>query len=303
MVLTVVVAVHNEEPNIAELVARIVAAQQKLEDSRIVVLFVDDGSTDGTVKVINELILKRPDQIGLIKFDRNYGHQSALLAGIMNASGDVVITMDGDLQHPPECIPAMMNAMQPGVDVVQMVRQGVPSSFVSMVSKLYHRLLNIIEGRVVIYDGADFRLMSANVIQVLRAIPERDKFIRGLLPTLGFSIVELEFRQAPRFQGTASYDLRQLFHLGTAPLFKYSTVLVKLMACIGILFSAGSACFGIFFGLQQPSYILIASVLFLFGINFLFLAVIGKLIMEAISQLHQHPEYTIESIRLPSHSN
>jgi len=298
MYITIVIPVHNEQENIQELVQRIQSVNRRVPDTMLHILFVDDGSSDATVDRIMALRVDTAGMVGLLKFDRNYGHQNAMLAGIVHASGDAIITMDGDLQHPPESIIDMLAAYRPGVDVVQMVRQGAPVGYIGALSRVYHGIVNRLEGRVTVYDGADFRLMSAKVSKVLQAIPERGKCVRVLVPKLGFKTVQVPFEQAPRFKGKASYSLHQLGILASAPLFKYSSLVVRLMALVGLLLVLSAFGAGIVFG---PEYLTIVCILFFSGINFAFLAALGKLMLEAIKQLHQHPEYGVEQLHLPNY--
>lgn len=296
------IPVYNEESNIMELCSRIFSVTSKLNHNQINIVFVDDGSKDETEARILEAKTKYFGRVGLIKLKRNFGHQSAIIAGINQVTCDAVITMDGDLQHPVEYIVKMIEVYEQGnVDVVQMVRQGTPKDVVGLISRLFYGFVNFIEGKVVVFDGADFRLMGAPVLRALKEIPEKEKFLRGLLPKLGFRIRTVNYLQSNRFSGHSSYTFRQLSALGLAPLTKYSSVTARitiLIALACLCMSPISYCLS-----SEESRLILFCLFGLLGLNFVFIALVFHFFREVLKQLEKHPEYEIDTISLPGQLN
>jgi len=197
--------VHNEADNLQDLAKRLQEVAGQLPDCEMDVLFVDDGSTDDSVQKMQE-IRAAGIPIGFIRLSRNYGHQAALCAGMENVVGDAVITMDADGQHSPEEIPRMISAYKLGYDVVQMARTeraGVSKGFFS---EWFYKAFNRVSDTRIVPNAADFRLVSKPVLDVFLRIPEREKFLRGLIPGLGFRQTVLEFKEEQRRGGMPSYS-------------------------------------------------------------------------------------------------
>ena len=213
----IVAPVHNEQENVPLLVKRVrdvarceaVAARWEVE-----LLLVDDGSRDGSVAAIQRL---RADGLGVgcVRLSRNFGHQAALQAGILAAAdADAVVSMDSDLQHPPEELPRMLAAFEDGADVVQMVRSQKTVGTKGVLSRGFYRVFQIASGASIVADASDFRLLSRRFVRALNAIPEREKFLRGMVPVLGFKQVQLQFDEAQRVHGAPSYSFRAVVPAG-----------------------------------------------------------------------------------------
>jgi dolichol-phosphate mannosyltransferase len=172
-------------------------------------LIVDDGSKDETAVVVENYRLKNP-RVGILQFVRNFGHQAALSAGLMHARGDAVICMDADLQHPPELLPDMIRSWRQGFDVVQTVRRTQPGLTKSLSSRLFYLLLNHLSEIEIASGAADFRLMSRRAVDSLLALPERSRFLRGLVAWLGFPCTTIEFDAPRRHAGTSGYSLKKM---------------------------------------------------------------------------------------------
>src|SRR4051794_16622619 len=201
--LCVVIPVHNEAENLPTLVGRMQAVAAELPRWAIEILFVDDGSTDDSVKVMRQ-IRAEGIGIGFARLSRNCGHQAALCAGLELAAGDAIITMDSDLQHPPEEIPRMLAEFERGIDVVQMVRTDTTNGSKGLFSRAFYATFNSLSDTQLVPNAADFRLMSRRVLDTLLRIPEREKFLRGLIPSLGFNQSSLEYQEAQRLHGVAT---------------------------------------------------------------------------------------------------
>ena len=303
--LSVVVPVHNEADNLQELAKRLQGVAGQLPDCEMEVLFVDDGSTDDSVQKMHE-IRDTGIPIGFIRLSRNYGHQAALCAGMENAIGDAVITMDADGQHPPEEIPRMVSAYKLGYDVVQMARTeraGVSKGFFS---EWFYKAFNRVSDTRIVPNAADFRLVSKPVLDVFLRIPEREKFLRGLIPALGFRQTVLEFKEEQRRGGMPSYSFLASLRLARKALFDYSTVPLKLVFWLGTAISIVSFMFGLghfiwkllHWDLVVPGFTdLITAIFFLSGCVLASLGILGRYTLMILEQVRARPAFVVmESI-------
>jgi dolichol-phosphate mannosyltransferase len=183
--------------------------------------YVDDGSSDSTVASLESLDDPR---VKLLALSRNFGHQAALTAGLDASQGDIVITMDGDGQHPPEMIPGMIDLVRQGYDVVQTQRvdEAEPASFKKWTSGLFYRLINAISGTRVLPGAADFRALSRQAVDALKAMPEYHRFLRGMVSWIGFSIIILPYKPAERVSGISKYSFSKMFRLAMDAIFSFS---------------------------------------------------------------------------------
>lgn len=301
--LCVVIPVHNEAANLELLVTRLRAAAGQIPNWDVELLFIDDGSTDTSAQKLRE-IRARGIPIGYARLSRNFGHQAALCAGMEMATGDAVVTMDSDLQHPPEEIPRMVDAFERGADVVQMVRsdptcQGAGKG---LFSTWFYRAFNQLSDTRIVPNAADFRLMSRRVLDVFVRIPEREKFIRGLVPSLGFRQVSLEFEQADRLHGRPSYTFRASLRLARKALFDYSTVPLQFVFWLGTSMSILSVCVGTAHFLKKlidpkdvgPGFTdLITAIFFLSGCTLASLGIVGRYLMMILEQVRGRPPFII----------
>jgi polyisoprenyl-phosphate glycosyltransferase len=299
--LCVIIPVHNEADNLVALVKdlRTAAGQLKLWDMEI--LFVDDGSTDTSVQKMRE-IRASGTPIGYIRLTKNFGHQTALCAGLEHAHGDAVITMDCDLQHPPGEIPRMVEAYERGADVVQMVRSGSVGAGKGLFSKWFYRAFNRLSDTPIVPDAADFRLISRRVLEVLLRIPEREKFLRGLIPSLGFQQDLLEFKQATRLNGTPKYSFWMSLRLARKAVFDYSTMPLRLVSWLGMTISILSFVFGtghfvwklLHWNLVAPGFTdLITAIFFLSGCTLASLGILGRYLTMILEQVRGRPQFVI----------
>jgi glycosyltransferase involved in cell wall biosynthesis len=215
-----VIPVYNEEGVVEQTHARICAVIESLPyDFNI--YYVDDGSTDGTLASLHALDDPR---VQVLELSRNFGHQAALTAGMDATRGDIIITMDGDGQHPPEMIPEMIDLINNGYDVVQTQRVDLaqPPSFKKWTSGLFYRLINAISGTRVLPGTADFRALSRQAVDALKAMPEYHRFLRGMVSWIGFSTVILPYQPADRISGISKYSLGKMFRLAMDAIFSFS---------------------------------------------------------------------------------
>lgn len=299
--ITVVSPVHNEELNVPLLAGRIADVASKLPGWDVQLLLVDDGSRDSSVAVIHKLRAEgRP--VGLVQLSRNYGHQAALQAGLLYAKGDAVISMDSDLQHPPEEIPRMLAAFDEGADVVQMVRAHRNVGTKGLFSGAFYKVFQTLSGTEIVADASDFRLLSRRFLDALNAIPEREKFLRGMVPMLGFRQTQLQFDEAQRIHGRPSYSFRKSFRLGMKALFDFSTVPLQLIFWLGVVLAISSFVAGIISIVIKlihkdkitPGYTdIIVAILFLSGTILFSVGVLGRYLMMIVEQVRGRPAFIV----------
>jgi dolichol-phosphate mannosyltransferase len=199
-------------------------------------LYVNDGSTDETQKIVHGFIEQDKRVIGL-ELSRNFGHQAALTAGLDQAHGDFVITMDGDGQHPPELIPEMIKLAESGYDVViaQRLDEGT-TSFKSITSRLFYRLINMIGDTNILAGAADFRLLRKPVVASLRSMREYHRLLRGMVAWMGYHTIILPYNQPARLGGKTKYSLRKMLALATHATFSFSLIPLYLGISVGAIF-------------------------------------------------------------------
>lgn len=188
-------------------------------------IYVDDGSTDKTVESLEDL-RKLDNRVIPLLLSRNFGHQAALTAGIQDAEADMLITMDGDGQHPPEMIPRMLELLLQGYDVVQTQRldQLEPASFKKWTSEVFYRLINLISGTRILPGSADFRALSRQSAEALKSMPEYHRFLRGMVAWIGYSTVILPYQPVERVSGHSKYSVIKMLRLAMDAIFSFSLV-------------------------------------------------------------------------------
>jgi polyisoprenyl-phosphate glycosyltransferase len=231
----IVVPVFQEESVIEMFHAHLVQVIQALPNS-IRIYYVDDGSKDGTGAAL-EKIAVADERVVVITLSRNFGHQAALTAGMDQAEGDVIITLDGDGQHPPELIEHMLKLHAAGYDIVQTQRDDSRTDGAKKsTSGLFYWLINRISNTEIQPGTADFRLLSRKVVDTLKSMPEYHRFLRGLIPWMGFQSVILPYQPLPRMAGKSKYSFKKMTHLAADAIFSFSTTPIKLTILLGILF-------------------------------------------------------------------
>ena len=232
--LSVVIPILNEEPLVDELHARVTAAVAPLGPYEIVV--VDDGSTDGTWSRLVELASVDP-HLRLVRLSRNFGHQIALTAGLEAARGAAVVTIDGDLQDPPEVIPDMVARWEEGYDVVYGVReerQG-ETRYKLWTARLFYRLIGRLSPVEIPAEAGDFRLLSRRAADALRAMPERARFLRGMTSWIGFPQTGVTYTRQPRTAGRTKYPTRKMIKFAADAITSFSSAPLRIVSTIGFV--------------------------------------------------------------------
>lgn len=300
--LTIVGPVYNEAEGIEEFHRRLQAVRAELTVSSDVI-YVDDGSTDGTLDTLSRFHDEDPS-VRILSFSRNFGHQVAVSAGIDHADGAATITLDTDLQDPPEVIPRLVEKWRQGAEVVSAVRtirKGEPRWRLFAIRSFY-RLVRRMTELDIKFDSGDYRLMDRKVVHVIRQMPERDRFIRGMTAWVGFRQETAEYERDPRFAGESKYPLRKLARLAVAAITSFSFVPLQLAGAFGFLVAA--LCLlavplvivlrllGVG-GLGGQTTVLIG-VMFFGGIQLMFLGALGEYLGRTYHELKQRPLYVLK---------
>ena len=303
--ISVVIPAHNEEGNISLIYQRIKEVFSKLESYRFEIIFVNDGSRDNTQKVIEDLA-QNHEEVKYIEFSRNFGHQPAVKAGMDCSTGNAMISMDADLQHPPELIPELIKKWEEGFDIVFTIRTYPKqiSAFKRNTSKLYYKFLtrisdvNLSEG-----GGSDFRLMDASVVDVVRNMNEADIFLRGLSNWMGFRRVGIPFTAGERASGESSYDLKKMMRFAFTGITAFSVKPLYLAAYLGFIFSAIAAVgYGTYVihsfiaGTEISGWAsLIMTVVFFGGVQLIIMGIMGIYLGKIFKQVKERPNYIIRT--------
>ena len=300
----VVVPCYNEQENVTLLYERLLVVFAKQRDISWNILFVDDGSADETTTVVKKLIGKH-DNIALIELSRNYGHQAALIAGLEHAEGDAVISMDADLQHPPELIPELLKLWDEGAEIVYTVRQDTEAVplMKKLSSKLYYRLFNVFADISLVEGSADFRLYDASVIAVLNRYQERSIFLRGIVTQMGFKQQSVVYSAGQRHAGKSSYSLKKMLQLARDGITSFSVRPLRFAIYIGILFAVAAMCYVVYALLQALRGASVhgwasmtAGIFLMGGIQLIFLGVIGEYIGQIFNEVKRRPRYAVRKL-------
>ena len=304
--LSVVVPVFNEEVLIPELCRRLASALE-LTGSAYEIILVNDGSTDGTQTVIQQECL-RNDALRYICFSRNFGHQSAVSAGIDFAKGDSLVIIDGDLQDPPELIGQLYAKMQEGFHVVyaKRTKRKGENAIKRFMAALYYRVLKSMTAVEIPLDTGDFRIISRTVIDHLKTMNEYNKFLRGQVAWVGYKQTSIEYERDTRTAGASKYSFLNMMKLGVDGITGFSDFPLKVPAALGLLFSllafillALLVVFRFFFHRTLPGwYWLGDAILLIGGIQFICIGILAAYISRISSNSNQRPLYIIDKSNL-----
>ncbi|MBT3293992.1 MAG: glycosyltransferase family 2 protein [Verrucomicrobia bacterium] len=237
--VSIVVPCYNEEEVIGTFHQRLVSEISRISDVSFDILFVDDGSSDETLSAL-EAIEATDGRAKVYSLSRNFGHQAALTAGLSVATGNAVICMDADLQHPPSLIGRMIESWKAGCDIVWAVRKDTEGvSFVKTgSSRLFYRLINAISDTPIIPGAADFYLLGQAPLQALRSMPERHRFLRGMISWIGFRQEFIDYTAQSRNAGTSKYTYRKMIDLALDAVFSFSPRPIRLISKAGVVVAA-----------------------------------------------------------------
>ncbi len=300
--VSIVVPCFNEQEVVTESHQRLAKLAAAHPEYRFEFIFVDDGSHDKTLSLLRRIVADDP-RTRALALSRNFGHQLAATAGIDQALGSAIVLLDGDLQDPPEVIPEMLAKWREGWQVVYGVRtaRDGESLFKLWSAHLFYRVLNWLSDTNIPLDTGDFRLMDRVVADALREMPERDRFLRGMVSWVGFRQFALPYRRAARFAGSTKYPLRKMIRFASNGIISFSMRPLKLAMNLGLL-CAALACAGIVWALVArltthnwvPGWTAtIIAVFFLGGIQLVCTGILGEYVGRLYMQSKGRPLYII----------
>jgi glycosyltransferase involved in cell wall biosynthesis len=305
MKLSIVIPVFNEEAVIETTHRRIVGLAGELAERRVIndfeIMYVDDGSRDNSLNILKRFSAESP-KIKVLSFSRNFGHQPALAAGILHSSGDAVVTLDADLQDPPELMERMIEEYRGGKDIVYAVRQErkSDSAFKKWTARVFYRVMQLM-GVDIVYDHADYRMISRKVVEAFREIKEVNLFLRGIFPYMGFDHAVVYYDRQERPAGETKYPLRRMIAFAWEGITSFSSVPLRAASFAGLAVSMGSvaliawAFYVKMTGRAIPGWASIVIPLFLIGgLNMLFLGLIGEYIGKIYSEVKRRPSFIIK---------
>ncbi|MBK9096247.1 MAG: glycosyltransferase family 2 protein [Anaerolineae bacterium] len=299
-VFSVVLPVFNERESLAELHRRLSSVMIALAEP-YEIIYVDDGSRDGSGDLL-AAIQQNDAQVRVLHLSRNFGHQAAISAGLDHAGGDAVIVLDADLQDPPEVLPALLAQWRLGFDVVYAVRRERKENlFKRSAYDIFYRLLRQVANVEIPLDAGDFCVLDRRVADVLRKMPERNRFMRGIRSWIGFRQIGVPYNRAARFAGQPKYSLLKLLRLAFDGFFSFSYLPLRLASLFGLLVSFLGFLLSVWtvykrFTLPEfPSGFatIVVGVMFLGGIQLIALGVIGEYVGRIFDEVKQRPLYII----------
>ena len=298
---SIVVPLYNEEAVIDAFHERLSTAVQRLSDVEII--YVDDGSTDSTPEKVSALI-GADSRVRLISFARNFGHQAALSAGLDVAIGSTVTVLDGDLQHPPELIPDMVEKWRDGADIVFALkneRRG-ESRFKRWTAHVFYRLIRSLARVDIPPDAADFRLIDARIVHALQGMREGNRYLRGLVGWMGMRRAFIEYSSAEREAGESKYSLRHMFGLAADAIFSFTVLPLRIAAVTGVLVALVGLLYAIYaiyvrvaLGWTVEGWTSLLIVVLMFGgLQLLTLGLLGEYVGRIHNEVRQRPLYLVQ---------
>jgi glycosyltransferase involved in cell wall biosynthesis len=302
VVCSIIIPMYNEEEVIEETYHRLKKVMDQTGES-YELIFVNDGSRDRSASIIKELALS-DGNIRLIDFSRNFGHQTAVTAGLDYANGQAIVIIDADLQDPPEVIPMMMEKWREGYDVVygkRIKRQG-ETVFKKATAYLYYRVLDILSNESIPKDTGDFRLMNRKVSEAIKKMPERNRFLRGMVNWVGFNQTAVEYVRDERFAGETKYPLKKMLKFAADGIFSFTYKPLKLATYLGFFMSVAGFLYlllviyqRLFTDTTQSGWASTIAVILVFnGITLLILGIIGEYIGRIYEEVKGRPLYIVK---------
>ncbi|MFC2096171.1 glycosyltransferase family 2 protein [Bacteroidota bacterium] len=302
--ISIIIPCHNEQDNIELLYNSILKTFPNKYHPEF--LFIDDGSTDKTLNEIKKLAEKF-DFIKYISFSKNFGHQNALSAGFDFAEGDCIVSIDADMQHPPELIPQMIEKWEEGFQIVNSIRIDKNIGFFKNVtSRLFYKIINFLSDTKIEPGAADFRLLDKKVVEVIKNLTENHLFIRGLTSWIGFKQERIEYIARERKHGKSSYSLKRMVHFAAVGITSFSTKPLKLSIYLGVIMAFCAflySIYAIYASIFTDKTItgwtsLILAVLFIGAIQLIILGIIGQYLGKLFIENKRRPKYIIDESKI-----
>lgn len=301
MELSVIIPIYNEENNIHKLYDRLKSVMNSLGLSHEFV-FINDGSRDQSIRFIKELA-SRDSSIRYIDFSRNFGHQVAVTAGLDHCTGKAVVIIDADLQDPPELIREMVDKMKEGFEVVYAKRRSRKGESVmkKYTAKYFYRLLSSITSISIPLDTGDFRIMDRKIVDVLKQMPEQEKFLRGQISWAGFNQTFVEYDRDQRHAGKTGYTYKKMIRFALDGITSFSTLPLKFASALGFIVSIAAFLVSLYVlylkfianDVVQGWTSLMLVMLFLGGVQLICIGIIGEYISRLSANVRKRPLYIV----------
>lgn len=302
--ISVVIPMYYEEEVALECYKRVKKAIDSIENYENEIVFVNDGSKDKTLEILEE-ISKKDENVKVLSFSRNFGHQAAVTAGLKHVTGDAIVIIDADMQDPPELIKDMIKLWEQGNQVVYAKRKKRKgeSAFKLLTAKMFYKILNGLSDIDIPRDTGDFRLVDRQVVEVLNQMPEHNKFLRGLFCWIGFKQIPFEYEREERFAGKTKYPLKKMLKLAGDGIISFSSKPLKMVGALGVVSIVISILILIY---ALASYIfklnnlsagwtsIMVTVTFFSGIQLLSIWIMSEYIARIYEEGKSRPEYIIE---------
>lgn len=299
--ISVVIPTFNEEGNIVALYSALLEVIEKWT-TNLEIIFVDDGSKDSSFEKISSISKKDARVLG-ISLSRNFGHQIAITAGIEHAKGNVVITMDADMQHPPEIIESLYKKYLEGYDVVNTRREDTvnANAFKNITSAWFYKLINKLSDIHIEAGSADFRLMNRKTVNAFLELKEKDRFIRGLISWMGFKQTTVTYSANERFSGKTKYSFTKMLRFATDGITSFSAKPLRISFYAGVIVSLLGLLYSIYAIMQYyrgnavPGWTsILVSVLIIGGIQLISIGIVGEYIARIFNEAKKRPLYMVK---------
>ena len=302
--LTLVIPMFNEEASIPLLIDRVVATAEAITPDYEIVA-VNDGSSDGTLAMLVAAQLTNA-HVKIVDLSRNFGKEAALSAGLGYASGDAVIPLDADLQHPPEIIPDMIAKWREGYDMVVAVRIGREDETAAkrIFARMFYWILQRLSDVPIEADAGDFRLLDRKVVEALKRLPESNRFMKGLFAWVGFRQATIPFQVSPRHGGQTKWGLLKLWNLALHGIFSATTLPLRIWTYIGGAMAVSALVYMMYIivytllhGVDVPGYPSLAAMLLFFsGMNMVGLGILGEYLGRVYIEVKRRPQYLVRDL-------
>ena len=302
--VSLVVPMYYEEKVVNQCYKRLTSVLQNLENYEYEIIFINDGSKDKTLELLEE-IAKIDNKVKILSFARNFGHQCAVTAGLKHVSGDAIVIIDADLQDPPELIPDMLKLWEQGNQVIygkRKTRDG-ESAFKLLTAKMFYKTLNALSDVEIPKDTGDFRLVDREVVEVINSLPEHNKFLRGLWSWAGFKQTPFEYERKERFAGETKYPLKKMLKLASDGIISFSTKPLKFVGALGLI-SIAISVFIMIYALISFAFklnnltagwtSLMMAITFFAGVQLLSIWIMSEYIARIYDESKNRPQYIIE---------
>ena len=302
--VSVVIPMYYEEEVANECYTRMKKVLGDLKNYEHELIFVNDGSKDKTLPILEE-IAKKDNNVKVISFSRNFGHQAAVTAGLKKVTGDAIVIIDADLQDPPELIPEMLKLWEDGNEVIygkRKTREG-ESHFKLFTAKMFYKTLNALSDVEIPKDTGDFRLVDRKVVDTINSLPEHNKFLRGLFSWVGYKQIPYEYERQERFAGKTKYPLNKMLKLASDGIISFSTKPLKLVGALGIISIIISIVILLYALISYACKLnqltagwtsIMVAITFFAGVQLLSIWIISEYIGRIYEETKQRPQYIIK---------